>query len=286
MNYSIKIQIPLNEDIREGVTNRLFELGTTGCQDEANSIIAYFDSKIDCEMLVSKIEKYLINLSELGFRVESYKINIKKIENEDWSESWKKNYKPVHIGNKFVVKPAWINYKPSSEKRIIEIDPKMAFGTGTHETTQMMIRLMEFYVKGAERVLDIGTGTGILSIAAKYLGAGKIIAFDVDPVTADCIRENFTKNGVEQTVIPFIGTIDCLKSIQFDLILANINKMIILQIFNKMEKLLKKTGVIILSGILDSQTHEIIAAAGNWGFHKERTIKQGEWEAIALRYDL
>lgn len=169
---------------------------------------------------------------------------------------------------------------------MIEIDPKMAFGTGTNETTQMMIQLMELFIKGNELVLDAGTGTAILSIVAKYMGAKRIYAFDNDAVTAECIRENIDRNGLEKDVMAFIGTIECIRLIQFDVILANINKSVILQIFNKMAELLKKNGVLIISGITIEHTIEIIAKAKEFDLDIIKLLCSGDWKAIAFGHEL
>lgn len=286
MKYWNEIKIRVKDDFKESVVNLLFELGTGGCWEDGESIISYFDSESDIEKTICQINCYLNDLKQLGFQVESNEINVQKIEEKDWNSQWKKNFKPIHVSDTFVVKPTWIEYQPRQHERVIEIDPKMAFGTGTHETTQLMIQLMDLFIKGDECVLDIGTGTGILAIAARYLGAEKIYAFDNDPLAAECIRENIIQNGVEQHIKAFIGVIDCIKSIQFDVILANINKRVILQIFNKMAELLKESGVLIVSGLIRKQSKEIIAKANEFELCVKKCLCLGEWEAVALKCDL
>ncbi|MBN1349291.1 50S ribosomal protein L11 methyltransferase [candidate division KSB1 bacterium] len=285
MTSWIRLRIAVNDEIREAIENRLFESGCSGCQEEAGFIVAYFDSKTDEKWLLSQITQYCSSLNELGFRTESTPISVEQVQPEDWNSAWKKNYKPFHVGERFIVKPTWLDYREKSSRQIIEIDPKMAFGTGLHETTQMMIRLMEIYFKGGERVLDIGTGTGILSIAAKFLGAKKVIAFDNDPVAADCVRENLIQNNANDVVMPFIGTIESLKPARFDVILANINKMILLELAQEMAKRLKKPGILILSGLLLEQASEICSAFKKINIVEIQKLVWGEWEALALQHE-
>ena len=187
--------------------------------------------------------------SSLGIEAD---ISVEGMREEDWAESWKQYYKPVHLG-KITVVPAWEKYEESKEEVVIRMDPGMAFGTGTHETTRLVLRLMQDEILGGERVLDMGTGSGILSIAAVKLGAKSAAAYDIDPVAVKVARENARDGGCDNITV---GVSDLLKGVdlsggKYDLCLANIVADIILRMLPDIHEYVKADGKIILSGVAD-----------------------------------
>ena len=208
-------------------------------------------------------------------------ITLESVCDEDWAESWKKYYKPIKLG-KITIVPAWEDYEASDGEIILRMDPGMAFGTGTHETTRLVIELMQDRMSGNERVLDMGCGSGILAICASKLGAKSCNAYDVDPDAVKVARENVEADGAKNIVC---GTSDLFDSVdlsngKYDLILANIVADIILRMLPEMDKYLAENGKIILSGIIEPRAEEIYAALKENGYRAIEQKKENDWLAI------
>ena len=211
-------------------------------------------------------------------------ISVEGMREEDWAESWKQYYKPVHLG-KITVVPAWEKYEPSPEEVVIRMDPGMAFGTGTHETTRLVLRLMQNEIKGGERVLDMGTGSGILSIAAVKLGAKSAAAYDIDPVAVKVARENARDGGCDNITV---GVSDLLKGVdlsggKYDICLANIVADIILRMLPDIHDYVKADGKIILSGIIAPRAEEIREALKRYGYTIIKEENENDWLAMLVK---
>jgi ribosomal protein L11 methyltransferase len=221
----------------------------------------------------------------------------KEIKDEDWGQNWKLGFKPVHIGKRFVIRPSWETYEARPDELVIEIDPGQAFGTGTHQTTAMVLEAMETLwgkrgwpengIATRENtlpdVLDAGTGTGILGIGARLLGAGNIVCVDIDPVAVETARENVKKNGLEDVFV----TDAKLEDIggRFDVILANLDKNTLTGLSGTLRSLLKNGGAMILSGILTGQKDAVARAFEAQGLKVEEVVtdlKEAEWVCISL----
>ncbi len=208
-------------------------------------------------------------------------ITLEGVCDEDWAESWKKYYKPIKLG-KITIVPAWEDYEASEGEIILRMDPGMAFGTGTHETTRLVIELMQDRISGNERVLDMGCGSGILAICASKLGAKSCNAYDLDPDAVRVARENVEADGAKNIVC---GTSDLFESVdlsngKYDLILANIVSDIILRMLPEMDKYLAENGKIILSGIIEPRAEEIYASLKENGYRAIEQKKENDWLAI------
>jgi ribosomal protein L11 methyltransferase len=202
---------------------------------------------------------------------------------EDWAESWKQYYKPVSLGRVTIV-PAWEDYSPKDDEIIIRMDPGMAFGTGTHETTRLVIRVMQNEPIAGARVLDMGTGSGILSICASKLGAKSCNAYDIDPVAVKVARENAKDDGCDNITV---GVSDLLAGVdlscgKYDFCLANIVADIILRMLPDLDKYVKREGKTILSGIINSRADEIRAALKQYGYRIIREESENDWLAILI----
>jgi len=213
----------------------------------------------------------------------SAEISAEGMREEDWAESWKQYYKPVHLG-KITVVPAWEDYTPSDDEVIIKMDPGMAFGTGTHETTRLVIRLMQDEILGGERVLDMGTGSGILSICAAKLGAKSCNAYDIDPVAVKVARENARDGGCDNITV---GVSDLLKGVdlsegKYDICLANIVADIILRMLPDINNYVKPEGKIILSGIISPRADEIREAVRKYGYKIIKEETENDWLAMMI----
>ena len=211
----------------------------------------------------------------------------KFIEDEDWMAAWKKNYKPIEVGEKLLILPAWIE-QTDMARTAIKIDPAMAFGTGTHPTTQLCLALMEGRVKAGEPVIDVGCGSGILSIGALKLGAGHALAVDIDPPSVRATLSNAILNGVDDNVEVALGSVEEIRrglySIQdAPLVLVNILAPVIIRLFDAgLAELVAPGGTIILSGILAEQAEGVRAKAEEKGLKFLDQQGIGDWVGIVL----
>ena len=203
---------------------------------------------------------------------------------DDWAESWKQYYKPIPLGRVTVV-PAWEPYEAREGEILVRMDPGMAFGTGTHETTRLVMLLMQDVLTGGERVLDVGTGSGILSICASKLGAASCHAYDIDPVAVKVAEDNARADGCDNVTV---GVSDLLADVDlsggpFDLCLANIVADIILRMLPDMPRYLRRGAPLILSGIIEPRADEVRDALRANGFAIVREQKENDWVAILAR---
>ena len=236
---------------------------------------------------VSHIETELRRLSamEFDFSVGKLTGSTHSIDEEDWAESWKKSYKPFRLGKHIVIKPGWERLDPEPEDRIIEIDPGMAFGTGTHETTSMCVELIEEYVKPGMKVIDIGTGTGILAIAAAHMGASEVLATDLDPMAVKVAAENVEKNGFAGTITTRCG--DLLEAVDEtgEVVIANIIADVIKMLAAPVRAHIAPGGRFICSGIARERQDEVIEALNAAGYRNLDIREKGEWCAIQSERD-
>lgn len=236
---------------------------------------------------VSHIESELRRIRAMDFDFDLGKLEsgTHSIDEEDWAESWKKSYKPFRLGKHIVIKPGWEKYDPEPDDRIIEIDPGMAFGTGTHETTGMCVELIEEYVKPGMSVIDIGTGTGILAIAAAHMGAGEVLATDLDPMAVKVATENVAINGFEGKIRTRCG--DLLEAVNEtgDVVIANIIADVIKMLAAPVRAHIAPGGRFICSGIARERKDEVLDALNAAGYKNLDIRDKGEWTAIEAERD-
>ena len=210
-------------------------------------------------------------------------IEVEGVSEDDWAENWKKYYKPISLGRVTVV-PAWETYEAKEGEVIVRMDPGMAFGTGTHETTRLVMRILQDVIAGGERVLDVGTGSGILSICASKLGADEIFAYDIDPVAVRVAKENAEADGCRNITV---GVSDLLAGVdrteKYGVCVANIVADIILRMLPDIGELLLPGAPLILSGIIAPRKEDVIAAAEAEGFTVEREENENDWVALLVR---
>jgi len=205
------------------------------------------------------------------------------VADEDWSENWKKYYKPFRIGSHLVVKPTWEGYAAQPGDVVVELDPGMAFGTGTHETTNMCMELLEKYVKPGDRVMDVGTGSGILAIAAAKLGSQSILAVDIDPGAVKVARENVAHNRVEHAVRVVEGDLVKSEAMPCELAVANIVADAICMLCGPLTRHLLAGGLLICSGIIREREADVQKAVAEAGYAPVDRLTKGEWVALCLR---
>ena len=261
-----------------------------GFEDWGSDAVAYENDAVigylPCDdTLIKKrktIEEGLARLeNQIGI---TYRIFYAEVDEADWTESWKAYFRPEKITDQIVIKPTWRDYSPNNKEIIIEIDPGMAFGTGTHPTTRMCIVLIEKHLKKTDTFLDIGTGSGILMIAAAKLGAGKIWGTDNDAVAVDIARRNLIQNQIPESVFNVI-TGDMVDKIteRFDLVAANLTTKMILILLDNVKRVLIQDGIFVCSGILETDKDKVLKKMKDLHFDLIEIQIKEEWISIACR---
>jgi ribosomal protein L11 methyltransferase len=303
-----KVIITTTSEAMESITYMLYEMGIKGVEiidnnltnEEKNELIVdYIDNKIEQSEDI-KIQCYFSeeeNITEILHNIENGLQSIKEFVNigkglvevditneEDWANNWKAYYKPFKVGNNILIKPTWEDIKEEEKEEIvIEIDPGMAFGSGTHETTSMCIELIQQHLKENDKVIDVGSGSGILGIAAAKLGASHTLCIDVDKNAVKVAKENVIINKVENKVDVICGDLLEEVSNKAEFVIANIMADIIIYLTKSIKKVLKNDGIFISSGIIVSKVDEVKTAIIAEGFEILDIQIKGEWTAITAR---
>ena len=243
------------------------------------------DEKLRDRLIYIRSELQRLRGMDLGMDLGKLEILEHGVAEEDWTESWKKAFKPFRLGSHMVVKPSWEDYDAQPGDHIIEIDPGMAFGTGTHETTGMCVELVEKYVRPGDACIDIGTGTGILAIAAAHMGARHVLATDLDAVAVRVAAENVRHNGFGDKIDVRCG--DLLEAVdagtRADVIIANIIADVIIGLAAPVKPYLRKGGVFICSGIAVNRLDDVLDALKAAGYTPLDVETKGEWSAVAAK---
>ena len=220
--------------------------------------------------------------SESGL-TEAAKIETVGVNEEDWANSWKAYYKPIKIGDRLVIVPAWEKYEPAEGELIVRMDPGMAFGTGTHETTRLVIRMLEKYTKEGCRMLDVGTGSGILAICASRLGAGECRAYDIDPMAVRVANENIKDSGLSNITCEVSDLLrQADRSRPYDLICANIVADIIIRMTPDVGAFMHENTVLLASGIIVERADDVIACFEANGFEIVEQLIDNGWCGLAV----
>ncbi|MEZ7741046.1 50S ribosomal protein L11 methyltransferase [Gemella sanguinis] len=224
-------------------------------------------------------------LEQLGQNInigEFFKIETTTIKDSDWENSWKDYFDILNIGEKFVIVPTWREYENEENKYVINIDPGMAFGTGGHETTSLCIKNLEKYVKPHDNIIDVGCGSGILSIAASYLTDGEIKAVDLDKLAVDVSRENFALNNLENRIVVEEASLLTKETKKYNVIVANILAHIIELMLDDAYKLLEDGGYYITSGIIKDKKDELLEKMLERGFKLIEETSDNEWYSFVV----
>lgn len=252
----------------------IFEYGK-----DAAVVKGYFSLEENIGEVQKYIEEKIQDLRDMGIEVGEGKVVVTQVHEEDWANNWKKYYKPTKIGEKIVIKPIWEEYEAEKEDIIVEMDPGMAFGTGTHETTRMCIEALEKYVSPDSTVFDIGTGSGILAITAAKLGAKHVVGVDLDPVAVDSAKSNVGFNKLDNIEILHGNLMDVVEG-KANIVVANIIAEVIIFLTDDVKSFLEPNGYFITSGIIKDRRDDVINKLISSGFKIIEDNTLGEWCCI------
>ena len=272
---------------REDMFGEIYQLNPDDYPTEGVLVKAYLPVNSFLGETVDEIKQGITNLVTYDIDIGENKVEISEVNEEEWATAWKKYYHPVKISDKFTIVPTWEDYTPvHSDELIIELDPGMAFGTGTHPTTVMCIQALERIVKAEDTVIDVGTGSGVLSIASALLAAKNVRAYDLDEVAVRSARLNVKLNKVQQTVS--VDANNLLNGVtgQADVIVANILAEIILRFTEDAYELVKPGGYFITSGIIQPKKQDVRDSLEAAGFKIEEIMVMEDWVAIIAQKPL
>ena len=306
MNAWQELTITVSREAEEAASNILIELGSQGVaiddsadylgqvdqygelfpeveQSERVRITGYYPASVDIEDIAVQVNERLAELDGFGLETGEIELTRQELAEEDWADNWKKYFEPARITHDLTIVPSWTDYEATTGEKIIKLDPGMAFGTGTHPTTKMSLFALEQVLRGGETVLDVGTVSGVLSIASSLLGAKDIYAYDLDDVAVRVAQENIALNAGTENIHVAAG--DLLKGvdIEADVIVANILADILVNLTDDAYRLLKDEGYLIMSGIISEKCNLVRESAEAAGFFLETHMIQGEWNACVFK---
>jgi len=307
MNWR-EVAVTVSSEGEETVADLFYELGCPGVSIEDPELLRdYIESKqwdyhafgeveltgtsvvkgyfSEDDELADKLSKLDLGIHELLERSPQWIIQVKGIslKAEDWETSWKAYFKPTRVGKHFMIKPTWESVELREGDIVLELDPGMAFGTGTHATTTLCLRTLEYIVKPGQRVFDLGTGSGILAIAAAKLGA-KVDAVDLDPVAIKVAQENVALNGVNNRVRVVCGDLGSVLTGQADVVIANIVADVILMLLPDLKRILHPDGEFLASGIIDNRAENVEKGLKAAGFEIVERVEDSGWILFRSRW--
>jgi ribosomal protein L11 methyltransferase len=298
----LKIELSASPLLVDAMSNFLIDIGAQGVyQEELESqaagdfaaasakevIKAYLPVDMRLEHRIDSLKTYVDSLIYLFPEIEELDFATETIVDQNWGEEWKKYFKPLRVSKNIVIKPTWERYAPAGRDIVIEIDPGMAFGTGQHPSTRMCLEALEDIILKDRtiknwRVLDVGTGTGILGIACAKLGAGKVVCVDIDKKAAEIARENVAVNHVEDRIQIINRDVTTIRE-PFDLIVANLTVQILLRLRTHLMSLIENAGYLVISGIIDQHKSDIESHFSTDIFTLHHIITEKEWVCYVLQ---
>ena len=248
------------------------------------SIIGYI---VDNRFANTKLNIIFNNLKEFMENENEFihEIFTAKCNDEDWQDEWKKYFHTVNITDNIVIKPSWDKYEPSDNEIVVEIDPGLAFGTGTHETTSLCVEFLEKYAQNKKKLLDIGCGSGILMLIGKKLGVEKVVGIDIDEKVNDVVLENFSKNGINENFQVIIGNLVDDVNEKYDLVVSNILVDVLEKLLEDIEKILEKDAIVIFSGILNEKEEAFLKKAKNYNLKQIDRKEKNNWVSLVFKYE-
>lgn len=281
MKY-VKLVLVIEEDYHESLIAELQEMEFDAFEQQDDRLITYVAKERFNDVHRERIEELLSVFRSAG-RGEVYIQSEEVVADQNWNETWEQTIKPQQIGP-FFIKPTWSRENPPKGAVMLEIDPKMSFGTGYHETTHLMLNMLANVVREGDEVLDAGTGTGILAIAAIKLGAAGAFCFDLDMWSVTNAQENLLINGVNGKMMVKHGSVETIPDqAEYDVVLANISRNTLLDMLKKLADHLEKRGDLVISGLLKSDESALLRKARSMGLKHLQTLYKNEWIALHLR---
>lgn len=307
MNWR-EVAVTVSSEGEEAVADLFYQIGCPGVSIEDPELLrSYIESGVwdyhsfgevtltgtsvikgylcEDDHLAKRMEQLDEGLRELVERFPEWVIQVKGItvQEEDWATAWKAYFKPTRVGRRFVIKPTWEEIEPGAEDLVLELDPGMAFGTGTHATTSLCLEVLDEIVQPGMKVFDLGTGSGILAIAAAKLGA-EVEAVDLDPVAVRVAQENIDLNKVSEQVTAKHGDLGSVLNGQADLVVANIIADVILLLLSDLKRILKPEGEFLASGIIDNRADDVEAGMREAGLEVIEKRESSGWVLLRARW--
>jgi ribosomal protein L11 methyltransferase len=279
MKSFTELSITADDALREHLIGILSQLGFEGFWEDGKVLRAYIATDRWSDAMLEEVERIIATVHRSSTSAAPT-ISLQTIENKNWNEEWERTIQPIHVTDRIVIAPTWHPYTPQAHEVLITIDPKMSFGTGYHETTRLVLRMMEETVRPGITLLDVGTGTGILAIAGIKLGATSAVALDNDSWAYENAVENVRLNSVEKHVQILLGDLSSVAGRTFNMIVANIQRSVIEPLVPQMRAMLAPGGKMILSGLLLEDEEPIARALLSAGCIVVSTLKENEWVAL------
>ncbi|MGG3453817.1 MULTISPECIES: 50S ribosomal protein L11 methyltransferase [Paenibacillus] len=282
-----------NDKPRDTSLGQWFEIPPNDIPEGEAKISGYFPEGLNIDEVIAEVRARIEELKSYEIDPGDAVITVRDVSEDDWANNWKQYFKPLRVSEKLTIKPTWEDYTPGPGEQIIELDPGMAFGTGTHPTTSLCLRTLESIIQDGDEVIDVGTGSGILAIGACRLGASKVLALDLDPVAVSSATENTRLNRLENqiqvvesdllSVLKGEGSAEVKVKLPVRVVVANILAEIILLFIEDVYQALTSGGYYIASGIYKNKEQAVQEALIAAGFELERTARDEDWVAFVAR---
>ena len=266
----------------ELVSSLLFDLGALGIEERDASTLLKSQAGGQTTTLVASFEDDAAAQAAQAELAGQWRSELEHVVGDAWRDGWKAYFKPLHVGSRFVVRPSWEPYAVQGDELVITLDPGQAFGTGTHETTQLLLGALPGHVEPGARVLDVGTGSGILAIGACLLGAAHVTAIDTDPLAVSATLENAEANGVSDRIAASDTDVSQIKE-RFPLVLANIEARVLVPMAPALTERVADGGKLFLSGLLQPDMERMLAAYAHMRVLKQ--LEAGDWRALLLQQE-
>lgn len=232
------------------------------------------------KIINENLEKYADENEDFG-----YEIYTSRCSDDDWKDEWKKYFHTVKITDNIIIKPSWDSYEATGNEKIIEIDPGMAFGTGTHETTSLCVEFLEKYSNGRKKLLDIGCGSGILMLIGKKIGIDNVTGIDIDDKVEEVVKENFRKNDIFENFEIIIGNLVDNINDKYDIVVSNILVDVLIELLENIEKVLEKNAIVIFSGILKEKEEEFVEKTELYKLKNIDRNEKNNWVSLVFKYE-